>query len=54
MRTRAETISQYNRVAQGVSVMQMREDDVVVSIARFTDQDLEIQQEDPNQDQTGA
>jgi DNA gyrase subunit A len=46
MRTRAETISQYNRVAQGVSVMQMREDDVVVSIARFADQELEIQQEE--------
>ncbi len=48
MRTEAETISQYNRVAQGVSVMQMREDDVVVSIARFSDQELEIQPEDPN------
>ncbi|HDD55551.1 MAG TPA: DNA gyrase subunit A [Chloroflexi bacterium] len=46
MRTRAETISQYNRVAQGVSVMQMREDDVVVSIARFADQELDIQQEE--------
>jgi DNA gyrase subunit A len=47
MRTQAETISQYNRVAQGVSVMQMREDDIVVSIARFADQELEIQPEDP-------
>jgi DNA gyrase subunit A len=47
MRTRADTISQYNRVAQGVSVMQMREDDVVVSIARFADQELEFQQEEP-------
>jgi len=41
MRTKAESISQYNRVARGVSIMQMREDDVVVSIARFADQDLE-------------
>jgi DNA gyrase subunit A len=47
MRTRADTISQYNRVAQGVSVMQMREDDVVVSIARFADQELETQPEEP-------
>ncbi len=45
MRTRAEAISQYNRVAQGVMVMQMREDDVVVSIARFADQELEIDPE---------
>jgi DNA gyrase subunit A len=41
MRTRAESISQYNRVAKGVSIMQMREDDVVVAIARFDDQDLD-------------
>ncbi len=41
MRTKAETISQYNRVARGVSVMQMREDDVVVAIARFAEQDME-------------
>jgi DNA gyrase subunit A len=50
MRTRADTISQYNRVAQGVMVMQMREDDVVVSIARFSEQDLEI---DPEEDASG-
>ena len=41
MRTKAETISQYNRVARGVSIMQMREDDVVVAIARFAEKDLE-------------
>lgn len=41
MRTKAETISKYNRVARGVSIMQMREDDVVVAIARFGDQDME-------------
>jgi DNA gyrase subunit A len=41
MRTKAESISRYNRVARGVSIMQMREDDVVVSIARFAEQDLE-------------
>jgi DNA gyrase subunit A len=41
MRTRAESISQYNRVARGVSIMQMREDDVVVAIARFDDQELD-------------
>ncbi|MEJ2447385.1 MAG: DNA gyrase subunit A [Anaerolineales bacterium] len=45
MRTRADTISQYNRVAQGVMVMQMREDDVVVSIARFADQEMEVDPE---------
>jgi DNA gyrase subunit A len=41
MRTKAETISQYNRVARGVSIMQMREDDVVVAIARFAEQDMD-------------
>jgi len=41
MRTKTETISQYNRVARGVSIMQMREDDVVVAIARFSEQDIE-------------
>ena len=40
MRTKTETISQYNRVARGVSIMQMREDDVVVAIARFSQQDI--------------
>jgi DNA gyrase subunit A len=44
MRTRAESISQYNRVARGVSIMQMREDDVVVAMARFDDRDLEDDQ----------
>ena len=42
MRTNAETISQYNRVARGVSIMQMREDDVVASVARFAAQDMEV------------
>jgi len=46
MRTKADTISQYNRVARGVAIMQMREGDVVVSIARFADQDLEATEED--------
>jgi len=41
MRTKAESISRYNRVARGVTIMQLREDDVVVSIARFAEQDLE-------------
>jgi DNA gyrase subunit A len=50
MRTRAEAISQYNRVAQGVMVMQMREDDEVVSIARFADQELEIDLDHQPQD----
>jgi DNA gyrase subunit A len=40
MRTKADSISQYNRVAKGVSIMQMREEDVVVAIARFTGEDL--------------
>ncbi|MFV1948526.1 MAG: DNA gyrase subunit A, partial [Anaerolineales bacterium] len=40
MRTKADTISQYNRVARGVSIMQMREGDVVVAIARFDELDL--------------
>ena len=46
MRTKADTISQYNRVARGVAIMQMREDDAVVAIARFSDQDLEITEEE--------
>ena len=46
MRTKADTISQYNRVARGVAIMQMREGDVVVSIARFADQDLEATEEE--------
>ena len=41
MRTKAESISRYNRVARGVTIMQLREGDVVVSIARFAEQDLE-------------
>ena len=41
MRTITETISQYNRAARGVSIMQMREEDAVVAIARFTDEDLD-------------
>lgn len=41
MRTKAESISRYNRVARGVTIMQLREEDVVVSIARFAEQDLE-------------
>jgi len=41
MRTKAESISRYNRVARGVTIMQLREDDVVVSIARFAEKDLE-------------
>lgn len=45
MRTIAESISQYNRVARGVAIMQMREDDVVVAIARFTGQELEAEEE---------
>jgi len=44
MRTKADTISQYNRVARGVSIMQMREEDVVVAIARFDESDLEIEE----------
>jgi len=44
MRTKADTISQYNRVARGVSIMQMREEDVVVAIARFDELDLEIEE----------
>ena len=49
MRTEAKTISQYNRVARGVSIMQMREDDIVVAIARFTDQEME-----PDEDKEGT
>jgi DNA gyrase subunit A len=43
MRTKADTISQYNRVAKGVSIMQMREDDVVVAIARFDAEELDAE-----------
>jgi len=46
MRTGAETISQYHRVARGVSIMQMREDDVVVAIARFAAKDIESDEND--------
>ena len=50
MRTKADTISQYNRVARGVSIMQMREDDVVVAIARFDASDLEAEElEEPSE-----
>jgi len=35
MRTNASSISRYNRVARGVSIMQMREGDQVASMARF-------------------
>ncbi|MCJ7733272.1 MAG: DNA gyrase subunit A [Anaerolineales bacterium] len=48
MRTKADTISQYNRVARGVSIMQMREGDEVVAIARFTDQEMENEEELPD------
>ncbi len=41
MRTKADTISQYNRVARGVSIMQMRDEDVVVAIARFDELDMD-------------
>ena len=51
MRTKAETISQYNRVARGVAIMQMREDDAVVAVARFSDQDLEITEEETEDQQ---
>ncbi|MCD4803563.1 MAG: DNA gyrase subunit A [Anaerolineales bacterium] len=46
MRTKAESISRYNRVARGVTIMQLREEDVVVSIARFAEQDLETIEEE--------
>lgn len=36
MRTEVKNISQYNRVARGVHIMQLREDDQVASMARFT------------------
>ena len=49
MRTIAKSISQYNRVARGVAIMQMREDDVVVAIARFTGQELEAEEENEEQ-----
>jgi len=48
MRTKAESISQYNRVARGVSIMHMREDDVVVAIARFDAEELD-DEEPPEQ-----
>ncbi|MCJ7716505.1 MAG: DNA gyrase subunit A [Anaerolineales bacterium] len=50
MRTKVETISQYNRVARGVTIMQMREGDVVVSIARFADQDLETTEDEDDKE----
>jgi DNA gyrase subunit A len=53
MRTEAKTISQYNRVARGVSIMQMREDDIVVAIARFPDQELEPKEEEEEKKEEG-
>ena len=54
MRTKAESISQYNRVARGVSIMQMREDDVVASIARFSQTDLESTADDEESEENPA
>ncbi|MGB2965240.1 MAG: DNA gyrase subunit A [Anaerolineales bacterium] len=54
MRTKAESISQYNRVARGVSIMQMREDDVVASIARFSQTDLESTADDEESEENQA
>ena len=54
MRTEAKTISQYNRVARGVSIMQMREDDIVVAIARFPDQELEPNEEKEDKKKDGT
>ena len=51
MRTNAETISQYNRVARGVSIMQMREDDGVASVARFAAQDLDLEPVEEEEEQ---
>ena len=41
----AKDISQYNRVARGVIVMQMREGDHVASMACFTDSETEEAEE---------
>ena len=54
MRTKAESISQYNRVARGVSIMQMREGDVVASIARFSQTDLESTADDEESEENPA
>ena len=54
MRTKAESISQYNRVARGVSIMQMREGDVVASIARFSQTDLEGTADDEESEENPA
>jgi len=47
MRTRAKNITQYSRVAKGVHIMQMREGDMVASMALLSKEDLE---EDNNDD----
>jgi DNA gyrase subunit A len=41
MRTQAKNISQYNRVARGVHIMQMREGDSVASMASFHNSELD-------------
>lgn len=46
MRTRAKNISQYNRVAKGVHIMQMREGDQVASMALFAHEELEDEEDD--------
>ena len=47
MRTRAKNITQYSRVAKGVHIMQMREGDLVASMALLSEKDLE---EDDNEE----
>lgn len=46
MRTQARDISCYNRAARGVHIMQMRENDQVASIARFTPSELMTEEEE--------
>nr|MBC8496574.1 DNA gyrase subunit A [Chloroflexota bacterium] len=40
IRTNAEAISQYGRATRGVQIMNLEEDDTVVSMARFAAADL--------------
>ncbi len=46
MRTRAKNISQYSRVAKGVHIMQMRQGDMVASMALLSEEDLEEKNND--------
>lgn len=54
MRTQARDISRYNRAARGVHIMQMRENDHIASIARFTPSELMAEEDDDDAGEVGG